>query len=98
MFLRQCYETCTDFVVDELPTYCGIAVIFCASLSWRSSPKDGCSYVPEIRTGSTSPLRLFLKNGSIIFSKIAFAPLVVFDIFVSTRNWPCRSILWLIRL
>jgi hypothetical protein len=55
-----------------------------------------CLYVPEIRTGSTSPLRFFLKNGSIIFSKIAFAPRVVFDIFVSTCSWPCRSILWLI--
>ena len=76
----------------------GVRATFFASLLYRSSPKDGCSYIREIRTGSTSPLRLFLKNGSIIFSKIAFVPLVVFDIFLSTRSWPCRSIVWLIKL
>ena len=70
----------------------------CAVLSFKSRPYVGCSYVPEIRTGTTSPLCLFLKNGSITFSNNAFAPLVVFEIFESTCSCPRKSILWLIRL
>jgi hypothetical protein len=46
--------------------------------SFRSRPNVGCSKVPDIRTGTISPLRFFLKNGSIIFSKNAFCPRVVF--------------------
>src|SRR5712692_7403364 len=66
---------------------------FCAFLSLRSSPKLGCSYVPDIRIGTTSPFFFFLKKGSITFNSKALAPLSVFEIFESTCIWPCRSIL-----